>query len=66
MIDSCRLLPLRIKNSKMLSKLPESVQSSSAIGNNSFNLDPNDLLSDIPCRAFIELILPFSVFISPL
>ena len=66
MIASGIFLPDIIKNSRTLSKLPESEQSGSAIGKSFFSFLPNRGLEAMPCLALIRLMFPFKVFISPL
>ena len=53
-------------NSRTLSKLPESEQSGSTIGNSFSMSSPKSSLSMTPWRAFIQLMLPRRVLISPL
>ena len=59
-------LPDMIKNSKTLSKLPESEQLASTIGNSLLMFSPKCADAATPSRAFIALTLPNSVLISPL
>ena len=66
MMLSCKDLPLRDKNSRTLSKFPESEQLASIIGNSFVMESPYKLDANEPSLALIQLIFPLIVLISPL
>ena len=60
------LLPFIYRNSRALSKLPESEQLGSIMGKRSVVRLPKTLDVILPSLAFIQLLLPLIVLISPL
>ena len=63
---SCSLRPLISRNSSTLSKVPESEQSGSTMGNSFGRSSPKRSERTTPSREFMALVLPSRVLISPL